>query len=262
MADDQPDNILPVSEEFIKANDPVMCGEDEMAERLREAQELSAALNQHIKETAPEKLATSEVRLSTPAAVKDKKETKGQIISKIIKLQQELNLDNPRPESHFQRMNKPELSEHLSWLANKAVNKIQGTSNEMRNQTAVSKEAEKHEEGEDEAPEDEGAKPFIISKNAGAQQLFNMNMLIVRCAELASVNLGMKDKLGSNLEGLSKDCLDNQEDLKKILAQIYEENSSAIAHYLSPINQYFMFMSTIAVNRLAINKFKDDGSKN
>lgn len=261
------DNIAVIDPAKMEENQPIDCGENEMAIRLREAQELSKTLVQHIESTAPEKLVGSEVTFVKKKEEKPKPETKGQIITKILALQQELKVDNPRPESHFQRMNKPELSEHLMWLTNKAVNKIQGTTHELKNQTEVSKKAQKEEEeaaeSSDEGEDDcERAKPFVISKNAGAQQLFNMNMLIVRCAELASVNLDMKSKLGSNLEGLSKDCLENQDELKKILAQIYEENSSAIAYYLSPINQYFMFMSTIAVNRLAINKFREDGPKN
>ena len=264
---EEEDNIAVIDPAKMEAAEPVKCGENEMAIRLREAQELSKTLVQHIETTAPDKLVGSEVPFVKKKEEKPKAETKAQIITKILALQQELKVDNPRPESHFQRMNKPELSEHLMWLTNKAVNKIQGTTHELKNQTEVSKQAQQDEDdaADSESGDDDGserAKPFVISKNAGAQQLFNMNMLIVRCAELASVNLDMKSKMGANLEGLSKDCLENQDELKKILAQIYEENSSAIAYYLSPINQYFMFMSTIAVNRLAINKFREDGPKN
>lgn len=240
MSDDE-NNIEPMTDL------PSVIGIDdnEMNERLAEAQRLSEAINSHVKSTAPQVIATGDVKFSEPA----KKETKPQIIAKILKLQEELKLDGARPESHFNRMNKPQLEEHLAWLVNKSVNLIKGTTEELKKQTEVTKQAEADLHDAESAVEH--ATEVKRSSKMGAKALFQFNMIAVHCAELISVNF--RKDLGTDLKGLTADCLENRQQLEEILAEIYSENSETLAKYLSPVNQYMLFMMTLGANRAYAN---------
>jgi hypothetical protein len=188
------------------------------------------------------------VKFTAPAE-NAKKETKPQIISKILRLQEELRIENPRPESHFNRMNKPQLEEHLAWLVNKSVNLIKGTTEELKKQTEVSKQAEADLQGVVDAAEHSAE--VKKSSKMGAKALFQFNMIAVHCAELISVNF--RKDLGTDLKGLTADCLENRQQLEDILAEIYSENSDTLSKYLSPINQYVLLMMTLGANRAYAN---------
>ena len=247
MSSSEPeDNIVPMDQQTLQS--VIGIDDNEMNERLAEAQKLSETINAHVKSTAPAQIATGDVKWSAPAE-SSKKETKPQIIAKILRLQEELKIDNPRPESHFNRMNKPQLEEHLSWLVNRSINMIKGTTEELKKQTEVSKQAEADLLDANEAVEH--ATEVKRSSKMGAKALFQFNMIAVHCAELVSVNF--RKDLGTDLRGLTADCLENRQQLEEILAEIYSENSETLSKYLSPINQYMLFMMTLGANRAYAN---------
>jgi hypothetical protein len=97
--------------------------------------------------------------------------------------------------------------------------------------------------------------PKVDNKTA-AQALFHFNFIVVKVAELASINLKMKDKVGSDLEGLSDDIMKDRKDLERILERIANDHGPQIAKYLTPINEYGLFMLGAASNRLIANKKK------
>jgi len=240
------DNIIPLEKQDLAS--VIGIDDNEMNERLAEAQRLSEAINSHVKTTAPAHIATGDVKWSAPAE-SSKKETKPQIVAKILRLQEELKIENPRPESHFNRMNKPQLEEHLAWLVNRSINLIKGTTEELKKQTEVSKQAEADLLDANEAVEH--ATEVKRTSKMGAKALFQFNMLVVRCAELTSVNF--RKDLGTDLRGLTDDCLENRQQLEEILAEIYSENSETLSKYLSPINHYMIFMMTLGANRAFAN---------
>lgn len=97
--------------------------------------------------------------------------------------------------------------------------------------------------------------PKVDNKTA-AQALFHFNFILVKVAELASINLKMKDKVGSDLEGLSDDIMKDRKDLERILERIASDHGPQIAKYLTPINEYGLYMLGSASNRLIANKKK------
>jgi len=215
---------------------------DDLEERLKDAEALSKEIEKKIEIETPEML-----NVDTPSFEPPKpkaKKTKLAIIEKIMILQKELNVEDPRPESHFKRMTKAECEEYLAWLVNKGVNQVQGTDDKIKHQT----EATAHEEEPPKALPSSGR----FSKDWGAKGLFQFNMILCKVAELGSANF--KEKLGTDLIGLCEDVNANKDELTEILAEIYEEHGESIGEYLTPLNRYFLLMSTLGANRAIINK--------
>lgn len=220
---------------------------DLISERKKEAEALAADMMRKIESETPHFVSTDEVKFAPPKAATAqadgpaKKKTKTVIVNDIMKLQEELRLDNPRPRSHYERMNKKELEENLAFLTNKGVQKLQ----EIKHVVDDVQDA-------DEAP---GVKKVDMSKKEaerGAKALFQLNMIVVKVAELTSVNF--KENIGTDLKGLSEDCLDNRDQLEEILAQIYEEYKDEISSYISPFNQYALLMLSLSTQRAIANR--------
>lgn len=210
---------------------------DDLDDRLKDAEALANEIEEKINIESPEMLNVDMPSFDPPKP--KEKMTKAKIIDKIMLLQKELNLDSPRPESHFKKVNKAECEEYLAWLVNKGVNKVQGTDDRIRNQTDVTASEEP----------DPVAK---TSKEWGAKGLFQFNLILCKVAELSTANF--KEKLGTDLIGLCDDVQENREELTEILADIYQEHGDSIGEYLTPLNRYFLLMSTLGANRAMINK--------
>lgn len=93
-----------------------------------------------------------------------------------------------------------------------------------------------------------------MREDAAANALFQLNLILASIAESASISY--EDKLGSNLEGMRDDMLENREALREALADIYLAHSEMLDNYISPMNRYGMMMLSIAGNRFMANKDK------
>jgi len=162
---------------------------------------------------------------------KPAKRMKGQIIDDIIKLETEMGT-NDKPRTFYERMTKGDLEMYLGQISNDAIDML-------REEDSISEDPEK------------------ITKRSemGAKALFQFNLIVVKVLELGSINF--REKLGTSLEGMTKDVIDNREQLEEILAEIYQENAEVLTEYLTPLNKYFLLMTGIAGNRLMVNKSKN-----
>jgi len=243
------DNINEETQDLIENKDFEDAGSSVIDERRKEARALASQIMKKIEVETPDFVATDEVKFKPPKEVAQaakKKKTKPQLVSDIMKLQEQLNLDNPRPRSHFERMNKPELEETLAYMASQGVNKLKGEDiNEEEGSHPVDEEG-------NEVKEATKVKTSKKSIEQGAKALFQLHILVTKVAELTSVNF--KEQIGTDLKGLSQDSLDNREQLEEILGQIYEEYSDEISAYISPLNQYALLMISMGTHRAIMNR--------
>lgn len=212
-------------------NDNVSVLPPEVNERLKEAEIFAAALQHKLETETPEMLSTAEANFVPPERPA-KKVTKQTLIEDCWKLQTALKLDNPRPRSYFERLSKGELEEYVVFLTNKGANKLQGTDEKLRKEVSVGKSD--------------------AEVKYGAHLLYAMNMTLIKVIELASPRF--KEQLGTDLVGLGDDVAANRQELELVLGEIYKEHGDFISPYLSPINQYFMIMTTICAGRAYVNK--------
>ena len=162
---------------------------------------------------------------------KPAKRTKSQIIDDIMKLQSEMGTDD-KPRTFFERMTKGDLEIYLGQISNEAVDML-------READSISEDPEK----------------ITRRSEMGAKALFQFNLIVVKVLELGSINF--REKMGTSLEGMTQDILDNRQQLEEILGEIYQENAEVLTEYLTPLNKYFLLMTGIAGNRLMVNKSKN-----
>lgn len=242
------DNIVANTSAFESAPDI------EIEERRAAARQALSAMSTIVQQEQPEAIATDKPQFKTTKSNNKKGPTKPQLVKDVIALQDQLEHIEKRPKSHYERMTKKELEEVLAYLSNEAANVLQNALPEdapqISNKTAVSEELD-------------GAKASRIASHHasrtkqieyGAKALFQFNMILCKVAELGSVNF--REKLGTDLEGLTTDVLQNREQLEEILSQIYEEHSETLKEYISPLNQYFLLMTSLGANRALANKAK------
>ena len=223
----------------------------EIEERKAAARQALSAMNTIVQQEQPEAIATEKPQFKTTKSNNKKGPTKPQLVKDVVALQDQLEHIEKRPKSHYERMTKKELEETLAYLTNEAANVLQQALPEdapqISNKTQISEELD-------------GAKASRIASSRskqieyGAKALFQFNMILCKVAELGSVNF--REKLGTDLEGLTTDVLSNREQLEEILAQIYEEHSETLKEYISPLNQYFLLMTSLGANRALANKAK------
>lgn len=103
--------------------------------------------------------------------------------------------------------------------------------------------------------------PELINDNAAASALYSLNYTLVKCLELASVNLDMKGKTGSDLEGLSDDIQERRAELQEIMAAIMKDHGPAIKPFLTPAARYAAFMASTTTQRFAYNRKKNIDSQ-
>lgn len=224
--------------------------DDDLGDRIKDAEALSREIEQKIKMETPEMLNVETPSFQPPkSSTKKEKTTKPVLVEKIMRLQKELKVADPRPETHFKRMSKGECEEYLAWLMNKGVNKIQGTEDKLKHQTEATAHEDQHDEVEEPKRLPSSGK---FSKDWGAKGLFQFNLILCKVAELGSANF--KEQLKTDLMGLTDDVLQNREELIEIMREIYEEHGESIGEYLSPLNRYFLLMTTLGANRAVVNR--------
>jgi hypothetical protein len=130
-------------------------------------------------------------------------------------------------------MTKGDLEIYLGQISNEAVDMLRG----------------------DDSISEEDPEKITKRSELGAKALFSFNMIVVKVLELGSINF--REKMGTSLEGMTQDVLDNRQQLEEILGEIYQENAEVLTEYLTPLNKYFLLMTGIAGNRLMINKSKN-----
>lgn len=221
---------------------------DELEERKAAARAALSAMTTIVEQEQPEAIVNDKPQFKTTKSNNKKGPTKPQLVKDVVALQDQLEHIEKRPKSHYERMTKKELEEVLAYLSNEAANVLQNALPEdapqISNKTAVSEELD-------------GAKRSTSrsrTSEAGARALFQFNLILCKVAELGSVNF--REKLGTDLEGLTTDVLQNREQLEEILSQIYEEHSETLKDYISPLNQYFLLMTSLGANRALANKAK------
>lgn len=224
----------------------------EIDDRIKDAEALSREIEQKIKLESPEMLNVDTPNFQPPKSVEKKeKSTKPALIEKILRLQKELKVADPRPESHFKRMSKAECEEYLAWLVNKGVNKVQGTEDKIKHQTDATAREEINGTNETEEPK-RLPNSGKFSKDWGAKGLFQFNLILCKVAELGSANF--KDQIKTDLVGLCDDVQQNRDELIDIMREIYEEHGESIGEYLTPLNRYFLLMTTLGANRAIVNR--------
>jgi hypothetical protein len=82
--------------------------------------------------------------------------------------------------------------------------------------------------------------------------LFNINVMVFNSAEVLSK---LQDKY-TNLEGLTKDVFDEEDEYKKVLYEIYTEYYEEIDQYLTPLTVYAMLVVKTTSLRYVKNKKK------
>lgn len=216
-------------------------------DQLTEAARFAADLEQKIKEESPEMLNIETPTFTAPKS-KKKKETKNDIMDKIMKLQATLDVDQ-RPLSHFKIKTKAECEEHLAWLTNQALNKVNGTDDAMKFQTDATADLDAAHEEPESSPIPHKGK---FSKDWGAKGLYQFNKIVCKVIELGSANF--KEKLQTDLVGLSDDVDANKDEMIEIMAEIYAEHGESIGYYLTPLNRYALLMTTLGANRAVLNR--------
>lgn len=103
-------------------------------------------------------------------------------------------------------------------------------------------------------------KPELPDATTGAKALYSLNFTLVKVAELASINLDMKGKIGSDLKGLGEDVHSSKKELEEILGRIYKEHGPSIGKYLTPTAEYAALMFGITAQRLEANRKKNTDS--
>ncbi len=224
------------------------------------AGKIAGEIHIDLQATTPELLSDHKTEFKPPKAAgkgKGGKVLKPQLIDSICELQEKLDVDNKRPRSHFERMTKVELEELLAHLTNKGINKLNGTNHEINNKTSVTDDYEK----ENEPPERLTAKQISKDSEMGAKGLFYINLSLVKVLEAFSTTDAVREKIGTDLVGLTEDVVSNREELEKVLARIYEENKETIAVYVNPINMYMGMMSAMIINRAGNNMIEKNEKK-
>lgn len=200
-----------------------------------------------------------------------KKETRGRkpikldLIDKIHKLQHALG----RPQDDTAKLkflSVAKLNEKLAQLTTKGTNVYFNVVPEepeglidQTEQPVVECDDDDNESDDSESGGNILPRARLVTDRLAVQQLFTFNMVIARGLELTTSNF--KEQLGGvDCNGLCKDLLEpeNKELLEEILRQIYKENSKHIKEYLTPFNQYALFMIGATANRMTINAKKND----
>ena len=225
-------------------------------EIFKTAEKLAGEIQVDLQATTPELLSEHKTEFKPPKAAgkgKGGKVLKPQLIDSICELQEKLGEDNKRPRSHFERMTKVELEELLAHLTNKGINKLNGTNEQLKKKTHVSDDYDKENEAPDEARVNTTMKTKNIRIEQGAHQLYVFNNLIMGALEVMSTNPIFRDKIKTDLVGLTDDCIRNEKELKDILALVYEEHCSVLEEYFSSINFYLLTMGGIIGGRAVRN---------
>ena len=191
-------------------------------------------------------------------ASKPKKESKNDLIQKIMILSNELDID--QHERPLKNMKKQQLRERLGQLVNIAAGKLSEDAIEKPSVT-INGEVFKHTRPDtDEAnvggvscgsPEDRLFEQIENNKYGAASDiLFNLNMCVSYLIETSTHMY--KKELGVYIDGLSSDLNEpcNKSELKKILADICKENMPDIDQYLTATNRYILFMLSMSVKNV------------
>jgi formate dehydrogenase maturation protein FdhE len=190
-------------------------------------------------------------------AMKDKKETRGRkpikndLMDKICKIQMALYHES-EPTAELKKLSVAKLEEKLAQLTTNGLAKhydLQDNEDDSSEDTLA---------GE---PIDANTLPNVtktgkgrIDRHMAATSLFQLNLVVAKFVELTSVN-HQDITNGLTLEHWTRDLQepDCRKQLEEVLAEIYDENSSQIEQYLTPINKYMFIMFASAANRLQIN---------
>jgi len=178
------------------------------------------------------------------------------VIDRILELQAQM----PLPKGQTKKLTKTKLLAKKRDELNRMLAEHTERALSYRNAGAPPEES-KPEEPQFEAVVNDQGEPVEVKQlprapvgDMGAKALFQFNFIACRVAELASVNLKMKDKFGTDLEGWSEDLIKDRKQLEEILAKIYQQHGPQIQKYLTPINEYALFMIGTASTRLMANK--------
>ena len=243
---EEADNIMPPSEAVILAADA-----REVDSMLEEAARFTASIkeNQGIQDEPVDPTPLSEVvKISPPST----KETKASIISSIIRLQEVLRIQNPRPESHWNRMNKPELAQHLADLQTMGHEKLAGTVRKIEEKVEEAKQSV--EEVKDQQQKEAVIKDINKLRESKASTLFWLNWLVVKVVETTSMTQREKWKLESDLEGFGDDVMEDKDEIEAALAEVYAEHKALLDPLLSGGTKYASIMMGIAANRYGKNR--------
>ena len=243
---EEPDNIMPPSEAVILAADA-----GEVDSMLEEAARFTASIkeSQGIIDKPIDNTPLSEVIKVSPPSTK---ETKASIISSIIRLQEVLRIPNPRPESHWNRMNKPELAQHLADLQTMGHEKLAGTVRKIEEKVEEAKQSV--EEVKDRQQREAVVKDIDKLREKNASALFWVNWLVVKVVETTSMTQREKWKLESDLEGFGDDVMADKDEIEEALAEVYAEHEQILKPLISGGTRYACIMAGIAANRYGKNK--------
>jgi hypothetical protein len=243
---EEDDNIMPPSEAVILAADA-----REVDSMLEEAAKFTASIkeNQGTPDEYVDPTPLSEVVKMSPPSTK---ETKASIVSSIIRLQEVLRIPNPRPESHWNRMNKPELAQHLADLQTMGHEKLAGTVRKIEEKVEEAKQSV--EEVKDQQQREAVIKDVNKLRESKASTLFWVNWLVVKVVETTSMTQREKWKLESDLEGFGDDVMEDKDEIEAALAEVYSEHKALLDPLLSGGTKYASIMMGIAANRYGLNK--------
>lgn len=243
------DNIAPMSEAAL-----IMASAEETNDMFEEARKFTASISAaspQVEDGPSDYDLTAIVKKSAPST----KETKASIISSIMRLEEVLKIPNPRPESHWNRMNKPELAQRLADLQTMGHDKLNGTIAKIEQKAEEVKAAT--EDLKDVQQRESFNSDIQKLREANASTLFWIQFIAVKCAESITMTNREKWALQSDLEHLGDDVIEDREEIEKALAEIYEEHKQLLDPILSGSTKYAAIMMGLAIGRYGKNaKYK------
>lgn len=243
------DNIEPMSEAAL-----IMASAEETNDMFEEARKFTASISAASPQSddGPSDYNLDAIVKKSPPSTK---ETKASIISSIMRLEEVLKIPNPRPESHWNRMNKPELSQRLADLQTMGHDKLNGTI------AKIEKKAEEVKNATEELKEAQQRESFVKDverlRDSKATGLFWLQFAVVKVAESLSMSQRERWALESDLEGLGDDVIEDKEEIEAALAEVYAEHKEILDPLISGGTRYASIMIGLGVSRYGKNaKYK------
>lgn len=182
--------------------------------------------------------------------------TKAEAIKKILKLQELTGLIDGQKKkwtpTALDNMRKDKVIETLGGFMNAGAAKL-----------TTPPEVPTYQVVNDETGKPTGLFPVKkpkIDREIGARTLYNINYSAVKFLEFVSVNMGTREKLGSDFEGLGKSVDEDRDALLECMKEIWDEHGVEMEKYLSAVNKIAFFMTIHMGSTLMANYGKKPGA--
>lgn len=186
------------------------------------------------KTTTPKKEDPEPLPVEMPAPLPaGKKMKKGEIVARITQLAPFVDNYEMKSPSAYNKMRLADLEAELAMIMEMGQNQNMGI-------------------GDDEADDGEPGAPRPLNIPRVEKAMFSLNLMIWRVMEVTSVKF--EPKIGTSLQGITDDIVENREQMEEIMADIFAEYGEIIGPMMSPLARYGFMMAGLSTNRLLQNK--------